>query len=227
MARRVLAFFLVFCMAAGEWPVRAAGIAALGVVTQASGANLSNARISTGASVYDGDSFSTSSAGILRVRAGAAQVYLASQSGFTLHAAQGGTIAQLSSGTLVFSSAKANAMEIEAVKARIRPAADGPTVAQIGVVGPRTLEVRARRGNLQFSYNGETELIPEGSAFRVVLDPTEEESVAATAVPAFQGQQVPRKSSRRRKGFLFFIIGVVAISTGIAVDEALESPTRP
>src|SRR5882762_6416006 len=119
MFRRILASFLVFAMAAGEIPVHAAGISALGVVTQASRANLASASVSAGASVYDGDSFTTASDGLLRVRAGAAQLYLAGQSGVKLHSTPGGTLALLTSGRVVFSSAKVAAMDIEIANAHV------------------------------------------------------------------------------------------------------------
>jgi hypothetical protein len=227
MFRRVLASFLVFVMAAGAIPVHAAGVSALGVVTQASRANLAGSNVSVGSALYDGDSLTTASDGLLRIRAGAAQLYLPGESGVNLHSVSGGTLAQLTGGKLVFSSAKAAAMDIEIAQAHVRPAADRPTVAQISVVGPKMIDIRAQRGALQFSYNGETQLIPEGSAYRFVLDPPEEETLSA-ATPAFPGQLGPhRKATRRNKAFLYFIIGATAVLTYIAVDEALESPSEP
>lgn len=226
MIRRFLASFLVFAMAAGEFPVRAAGVSALGVVTQASHANLSSANVSAGATVYDGDSFSTASDGLLRVRAGAAQLYLPGQSGVKLHSVSGGTLAQLTGGTLVFSSAKAAAMDIEIAQAHIRPAADQPTVAQISVAGPKMIDIRAQRGSLQFSYNGDTQLVPEGAAYRFVLDPTDEE-LSTSAAPAFPDQKRPGPGRKRRKAFIYFLIGAGAAIAAVVTVKALESPDKP
>src|SRR5215475_5354660 len=100
MIRRFLALFIVFAMAAGEFPVRAAGVSSLGVVTQASQASLSSAGISAGTTVYDGDSLTTATDGLVRVRLGAAQLYLPGQSGLKLHSISGGTLAELTRGTL-------------------------------------------------------------------------------------------------------------------------------
>ena len=47
-------------------------------------------------------------------------------------------------------------MEILADGAFLRPLADGPTVAQVTIVGPKELQIRARRGAWQFAYAGET-----------------------------------------------------------------------
>ncbi len=194
MLRRLFASLLVVALAAGEIPARAAGVSALGVVTQASGANLSNASISVGASVFDGDSFTTSPDGLLRVRAGAAQLYLAGQSAVKLNSVPGGTLAQLGGGTLVFSSAKAAAMDIEFAQAHIRPTSDQPTVAQISALNARMLSVSAKTGSVEFSYKGETETIPEGASYRILLDPTDEE--AASADPCVSG---PRCSQARQE----------------------------
>ena len=229
MFRRFIVSLLVFAMAAGEIPVRAAGVSALGVVTQATHANLASAGVSAGATVYDGDSFTTASDGLLRVRAGAAQFYLAAQSGVKLHAVSGGTLAQLTGGTLVFSSAKAAAIDIEISQAHVRATSDQPTVAQISVASPRMIDIRAKRGSLQFSYNGETQLVPEGSAYRFVLDPSEEESTA-TSMNSFPDQQAPRKGRRRKRSFIFFLIGAGALfglSEILITHEALESPSKP
>jgi hypothetical protein len=227
MYQRVLASFLVFAMAAGEIPLYAAGVSALGVVTQASRANLASANVSAGASVYDGDSLTTASDGILRVRAGAAQLYLPGQSSVKFHSISGGTLAQLIGGTLVFSSAKAAAMDIEIAQAHVRPAADQPTVAQISVITTRILEVHARRGALQFSYKDETESIPEGSNYRILLDPTDEEISSLVATPAFPDEKGPRKGRKRRKAFIIFWTGIAGFLLPLIIHEALESPDKP
>ena len=227
MVRPLLSILLVFAIAAGELPVHAVGVSPLGVVTQAAGANINSGGVSAGATVFDGDSFTTTSTGLLRVRAGAAQFYLAGQSNLKLHTAPGGTLAQLSGGTLVFSSARANAMEVEVAQAHIRPASDQPTVAQISVAGPKEIDVRATRGSLQFSYNGESQIIPEGSAYRFVLDPPEDTMFPASASPAFPDQKGPKPPGHPNKKFLYFIIGTAAFISYIAIDEALESPSKP
>ena len=227
MARPLISILLVFTIATGQLPLQAAGVSPLGVVTQAAGANVNSSTVSAGATVFDGDSFTTTPTGLLRVRAIAAQLYLAGQSNLKLHAASGGTLAQLSGGTLVFSSARANAMDVEVAQAHIRPASDQPTVAQISLVGPKQIDVRATRGSLQFSYNGESQIIPEGSAYRFVLDPPDVDLFASREASAFPGRKATGPSGRERKGFLYFIIGASAVATFLAVDEALESPSKP
>ena len=225
MVRPLLSILLVFALTAGELPARAAGSSPVGVVTQAAGANINSSSVSSGATVFDGDYFTTTATGLVRVRAGAAQFYLAGRSNLKLRAASGGTLAQLVAGTVVFSSAKVVAIDVEVAQAHIRPASDQPTVAQISVAGPKEIDIRATRGSLQFSYNGESQIIPEGSAYRFVLDPPED--IPASASRAFPDNQAPGPGRRRSKGFLYFIIGASLGITVIAVDEALESPSKP
>ena len=59
MRRRILAMTLAFLLVGVSRPARPAGVPALGVVTQASAAHFNTARVSAGATVYDGDRLST------------------------------------------------------------------------------------------------------------------------------------------------------------------------
>jgi len=220
MCRRILAMTLAFFLVdipLSAWP---AGIPALGVVTQASAAHFNTARVSAGATVYDGDRLSTESEGLLQFRGAGSLLYLPGRSGVTLHRLPNGTQAHLSTGGLIFSSARASAMEILANDAFIRPAADVPTVAQVTLIGPKELQITARRGALEFSYHSETENIAEGASYRILLDPQE------TASSPSKNQKI-QPPGRKPKGFWILIIGGIAWATEWAVHEALESPDRP
>src|SRR5207253_2514312 len=146
---------VVFLLAGVPLPGRPAltpNLLPLGVVTQASDAHFNSAKVSAGATIYDGDGLSTEAEGALQFRGSAAQLYLPGSSGVILRGLPMGTQAQLQTGTVVFSTAKAAAMEIIADEAFIRPRADAPTVVQVTIVGPKELQISARRGTLQFSY---------------------------------------------------------------------------
>jgi hypothetical protein len=211
---------LAFLLMGVSLPARPAGSAVLGVVTQASAAHYNAANVSTGASVYDGDRLSTESEGLLQFRAPSALVYLPGLSGVTLHGLANGTQAELRNGSLVFSTSRAAAMEVLADEAFIRPAADGPTIAQITVLGPKELIITARRGALQFSYHNETEKIAEGTSCRILLDPT-----AAAGLPFPEKKRHdPIKDDKK---FKIVVIVLVGWLTEWAVHEALESPDRP
>ena len=223
MPRHASAAMLVFLLAGIPLPARATGtpnLLPLGVVTQASHAHFNAAKVSAGATIYDGDGLSTEAEGALQFRGSAAQLYLPGSSGVTLRGLPMGTQAQLQAGTVVFSAAKAAAMEIIADEALIRPLADAPTVAQVTIVGPKELQISARRGALQFAYAGETENITEGTSYRIVLDPLE-------AVPPPSPQRGPVKAGRESKKFKIIAILTIGWATEWGLHEIFESPDRP
>jgi hypothetical protein len=222
MGRRIVSITLAFLLAGSILPARSAtssSVAPIGVVTEASGAGFNNSPASAGSSVYAGDRLSTTAAGSMKLRSGAAWLFLIGESGVTLEGSSASTQANLRTGTLSFSASKASAIAIQADEAFIRPAADVPTIAQVTILGPKELRITARRGALQFTYRDESDAIPEGVSYRVVLDPDQSDKPP-------QGQPVKR-AGHQRKGFLFLLWGGAAWLTEYAVHEALESPDRP
>lgn len=222
MCRRIVAWLLVCALAAANGPARAAGSSPIAVVTQSIGAHIGSAALSPGATVYDGDHLSTEAGGGLHVRSAAARLFLPGQSAATLRSTPSGPVAELLTGTIVFSAAKAPAIEVLALGSRMRPVGDGPTVAQVSIAGPKMLHIVVRQGTLRFTYREESEAIPEGSSIRVLLDPSEQPGV----YPPYPKQQTP-KPGRLPRGFLFLVWGGVGVATWIVVHEALESPDRP
>jgi hypothetical protein len=223
MPRRALATMLVFLLAGVPLPAKpaaAAKLLPLGVVTLASGAHFNAAKVSAGATIYDGDGLSTQADGALQFRAPAARLYLPGASSIALHRLANGAQAQLQAGTVVFSTAKSAAMEILADKSLICPAADGPTVGQVTVIGPKELQISARRGALEFSYAGETEKLAEGASYRIFLDQPE-----AASWP--QNQRPPIKAGSEGKKYRVVVTSAIILLTLWALCEVFESPDRP
>jgi hypothetical protein len=135
----------------------------------------------------------------------------------------------LTRGTAVFSTATSKAFVMHVGSMAIRPETDQPTVAQVTVIGPKQLMVRSTRGSVSVAVDDDVRVIPEGMAYRIVLDPTEAELAAADQDP--QGVGSGRRAGRPRRAgrnrFVWFAIGVTAIITGLALSEAMESPDRP
>jgi len=200
----------------------------LGVVVVADRARLNNGAVSEGATVYDGDNFSTEEGGALRLRCNAAMLELAEKSVALVHHAGGGSQglqaqAELLQGTLVFSVAQAAELEIEARAAHIRPAANGRTAALVSVIGPKELHIYARRGAVLFSYRGESATITEGESYEVILDPPEDGSGKKQTTPP---------AHRRSKAFLLIAAGAAAAAAAVLVyknheHKDMESPDRP
>ena len=207
------------------WNSVPASPAVLGVVAGAERAHLNSAAVSEGATVYDGDRFSTEPGGMLLLRGGATTLDLAEESAVIVRSGANGAqnmVAELGRGTLVFRATRAAALEIAALEALLRPAENVRTVGQVTIVGPRELRIHALRGSLQFSYREETRTIAEGESYRVILDPSEDAPKKKEAV----------NPAGRRKAFLFVGIGGGAAGVAAMIFEnqrhkKMESPDRP
>jgi hypothetical protein len=207
-------------------PLCAAPTSELGVVVYADHARVGLAAASVGSTVFGGDELSTEPSGSVQIREGAARFLLASGGVATLSTDSAEPGATLTSGTATFSTASAKAFTLHFAEAAIRPNTDEPTVGQASVLGPRELIVKSTRGALAFTIAGETRVIPEGMAFRVILDPTPAEAAAASSAGGRSSQGGPPATAGSSK-FVWYAIGVVAVVTALAIHAALESPDRP
>jgi hypothetical protein len=215
-------FFVSSSMGATEAP--------LGTITSALGAQVGAANASVGATVFGGDKLSTLQTGTLQVRAGAARLMLSGASIATVADVNGTPGITLLQGTAVFSTANARAFVIRASVAEIRPETDEPTVGQVTYVNKDVLIVRSTRGSMAITVEDETQIVPEGMSYRVLLNP----DTFPTTVDAPQGPQgagakssgrPPRRAGRSR--FLLIAIVLTSAATGVAIYEALQSPSRP
>ena len=200
----------------------------MGTITAASRAHVGVTPASTGSTVFGGDHLSTEKLGSLQIRAGAARFLLSGASSAALSQKDGAPGATLLSGTAVFSTANAKAFLLHASTADIRPQSDQPTVAQVTYVNDKELRVRATRGSLAITVEDETQIVPEGTAYRVILDPNSYYASESPQGPAGAGVgsgRPPRKAGRSR--FLLIAIIVTGVATGVALYEALQSPDKP
>jgi hypothetical protein len=129
---------------------------------------------------------------------------------------------------VVFSTANARAFLLHAATADIRPQTDQPTVAQVTYINDKELHVRSTRGSLTITVDGETQIVPEAMAYRVILDPDSyyaaENAQGPRGVGTRQGGP-PLKAGRSH--FLLIAIILTGIATGVALYEALQSPDAP
>jgi hypothetical protein len=206
---------------------------ALGTIVNAEHAHVGSGLISAGATVFGGDRLYTEEAGSVQVRAGAARLLLSSASVAVLGKDEAAPGAALTRGTAIFSTSNSKAFILHVGNMVIRPETDKPTVAQVSIAGPKQLVVRSTRGSITVAVDDDVRVIPEGEAYRIVLEPTEAELSAVAASDASQGpegvgggrRRGPLKAGRNR--FIWYAIGVAAIVTGVALWEALESPSSP
>jgi hypothetical protein len=194
------------------------------MVTHAERAHVGEAAASVGSTIYDGDRLSTEAGGVLRISGPYLTLQLDAQSILTLRrpaSKEGSVEADLACGTLVLSAARNGSVSVVADDALIRPAANAATLAHIRVVNPKELRIYAQRGALEFSYHGESKVVAEGAAYRVLLDPSEKEAVALESEAANQ------KPPMVHHKFLLIAIGIAAgIAIPVVVHD-MESPDKP
>jgi len=218
--RKLVAVAAATLLVGGPSPAK---IVPLGIVTHAERAHLGEGTASAGSTIYDGDRLSTEAGGVLRISGLGLTLQLDAQSTLLLrHPAtpEGNIVAELSSGTLVFSVARTGNIEVVVNDALIRPTATAPTTAQIRVVNPKELRIYAQRGALEFSYHAESAVIAEGAAYRVLLDPSETEAAA-------QLEKIRKKPAKWGSKFVLLAIGIAAGAAIPASRRHFESPDRP
>src|SRR5207245_4754977 len=128
--RHVLALQMTTLLAWRPVPARPS---ALGVVVEAERAHVNTTAVTAGATIYDGDRYSTETKGALLLRAGTTMLELAEASAISLRNWANGARSievELDQGTLLFGAARSADLEIVAREARVRPSAEGRDVAQ-------------------------------------------------------------------------------------------------
>ena len=203
----------------------------LGTIVTAEHARLGDSSAEAGTTVFSGDRLATEAAGSVQIRAGAARFLLQSGSSASLNDTEGAPSARLFAGTATFSTGNSRAFTLLASRAAIRAQSDGPTIGQVTYLSAKELLVVSKRGPLTITVDGETELIADGDAYRVILEPPPTmaqgpEGAGAHKDDKKRGMNGPPLRAGRNY-FLITAVAVTAIATGFAISEALESPNRP
>lgn len=208
-------------------PVWGAPLSSLGTVVYADHAHMGAAAASVGATVFGGDHLSTEQSGSVQVRAGAARLLLSGASSVTFAKDDATPAATLTIGSATFSTANSKAFALHVASAVIRPNTDQPTIGHVTVLNAKELVVKSTKGSLTVAVEDDVRVIPEGAAYRIVLDPTD--AAAPPQGPRGAGTKgyggPPIKAARSK--FIWYAIGITAVVTFFAVSEALESPDRP
>ena len=233
MARHVLDLFGAFRVSVAVLlslsllisPLWAAPSAAVGMVVFANRAYVGVGDASAGTTVFGGDRLSTDQSGTLQVRAGAARLLLANASAVTLSQEETTPAATLISGTATFSTANSRAFALRVASAVIRSSSDRPTIGRVSVLGAKELIVKSIRGSLRIAVEDDVREIPEGAAYRVVLDPNAPDPQGARGAGTKGMGGPPIKAAKSK--FLWYAVAITAGVTFYAVHEAMESADHP
>jgi hypothetical protein len=193
----------------------------IGILTLATHAKLDEAVAFAGLSVFDGERLSTEADGRLGLRTGRSEITLGAKTQVELvHMDAGGVHVDIEVGSIHFSSAQNEMIEVHAAEAILRPASAQPTRASVALLAPKALQITAEHGALHFSYRDEQRTLPEGQTYRVYLD-TDEAQPAPVG-----GAQTAGASSK----LTYFIVGAGAAAAGgtvLGIDHAIHSSNPP
>jgi len=223
ISKSFLALIVVFSLLTA--PLWATPSSWLGTIVYADRARFATGQASVGATIFSGDRLSTEQSGGVQVRAGAARFLLHGASMATFSQEDSTPAATLALGTATFSTANSKAFALHVASAVIRPNSDRPTIGQVTVLSPKELIVKSTRGSLSIAVEDDVREIPEGAAYRVVLDPSaaDPQGPRGAGTKGYGGP--PRKPAKDK--FIWYAVGVAGAITVWAVHEALESPDRP
>jgi hypothetical protein len=206
-------------------PVWGAPSSSLGTVVYADHAHMGAGAASVGSTVFGGDRLSTEPSGSIQVRAGAARLLLSGSSSAMFAQGESAPAATLTLGSATFSTANSKAFSLRVANAVIRPNSDDPTIGHVTILSPREIVVRSNRGSLSIAVEDDVRVIPEGAAYRIVLDSPDSppQGPAGAGTKGYGGPPIKAAKSK----FIWYAIGITAVVTFLAVQEALESPDRP
>jgi hypothetical protein len=200
----------------------------LGSVIQAQEAQLDNAKLEVGTSIYRGDTVVTDAGGGLRLELGGSQLYLLADSAATL--AQNATAihAVVARGTVGFSSNGADNIELEIPQGILRAADGQPAYGQVTITSAQEVVISAYRGALVLDNDGELHTIPSGKNYRVTLEWEQADQQTSPASTGGDNPIIqPRKRRRRKLAFYLIFTGAVAGASYAIWDHLDESPSRP
>src|SRR6266436_3275741 len=192
-------------------PVWGAPSSSLGTIVYADRARMGAAAASVGATVFSGDRLSTEQSGSVQVRAGAARLLLSGASIATLSQEHANPAATLTFGSATFSTANSHAFALHVASAVIRPSANQPTIGQVTVLNPKELIVQSTRGSLTITVADDEREIPEGAAYRIVLDPNPAGPQPPRAAASQGSGGGPLKAAKSK--FIWYAIAATAIVT--------------
>jgi hypothetical protein len=205
-------------------PLWATPSAAFGTVVFVNRARVGNANASVGATVFSGDRLTTDDVGSVQIRAGAARFLLASATTATLSQDEAIPAAILTTGTATFSTGNSKAFVLHVASASIRPNTDQPTIGKVTALNPKELVVKSVRGSLQIAVEDDVREIPEGEAYRVVLDPNADpQGPRGAGTKSVGGPPIRAAKSK----FLWYAVAVTAGVTFYVTTEAFESSSKP
>jgi hypothetical protein len=142
----------------------------LGLVTQATFAQLGDAKAMIGTTVYPGDTVATDQGGLLRLKVGGSQIYLLAQSSAVLSSDTNKISAKVLRGTVGISTTASEPVSLELPEGILRPADGEPVYGQVMILSANEVVITSYSGTLVLDDEGELHTIPSGKSYKVTMD---------------------------------------------------------
>jgi hypothetical protein len=201
----------------------------MGLVTQATMAQLGDAKAMIGTTVYAGDAVETEQGGLLRLRVGTSQIYLLSSSAAVLSSGATNLSAKVVRGTVGISTTSADPVALELPEGILRPENGQPTYGQVTILSANQVVITAYSGSLVLDNDGELHTIPAGKSYRVTMDLEASNSDPQDAAGAeTSGHHKTRSARRNRRALKIEAAAVLAAGTLTAYalyEHCTVSPT--
>jgi hypothetical protein len=141
---------------------------ALGLAAKAQNAQVGNAAITDGATIYSGDYLSTGQNGSLFIRIGALSLELQASSSMHIYSAPYGAIAELDSGSVVYTTpGTLQNVVIVADDVRVTPTISTADMGRVTLNDPCNMTVYSQRGEANVQVGSDSHFVEEGKAYRV------------------------------------------------------------
>lgn len=222
--------FLALCAAlAWQSPAMARagrGRRVLGVVAQTDRAHIDNTAAVLGADIYSCDRLDTDADGVLRVRVGSSQLFLAGLSSAALED-EGSTIQVIArGGTVGFSTAGSDGFSMRTPAGVLRATSGQAASGQVTFASAHELVISAIHGDLTLDTGGEFRTIPEGRSANVTFANDIDNGCHE---PAAANQTQNPVNAPTPKGMLFTLGGVAGFGLGVYFiwQEMMESDSKP
>lgn len=214
---------------------------ALGLVVKAQNAQIGNAPLAEGSTIYTGDYLATSDGGTLLIRIGALSLELQSNSAVHIYTAPYGAVVELDRGTVVYTTPGTHEnIVIVANDVRVTPNLAQADLGRVSIDDPCNVTVFSQRGQANVQSGSEAHTVEEGKAYRVrgenEISYRQYLSPEANDYHNYHGHK-PCAPAEMVKGHapiapgqshFLLVTGIVAgTATGIGIWKALESPARP
>jgi hypothetical protein len=206
-------------------PAFAANDTPLGTIIQAEGlTHLGPAKAAIGSTVYPGDTVFTETGGTMRLRVGASQVYLLSESGASL--AQGPNMVHVvvAHGTVGFSSPANDPVALDTPLGLVHPVEGHAAFGQVMLASTMEMVVTAYHGDLIVEENGNLHTIPEGKSYRISKDL--EQPAQPNAPPQSSQGSGTKRAAATPIAEKVAIVGGAALVSWAIWSELCESPHR-